>query len=193
MPPLAGGFGKPWLTNGDKDAFGMQIRIKPSWRGLAWGGLALVLAITGCTGLYRSADPPRVTLAGIRVLDLSLFEQRYLLALRIQNPNRFELPIEGMKYMLELNGSEFAHGVNNQQITIPALGEEVLQVSVVTDLLSTLEQLRRWEGKTPSQKLDYRLRGKIEVANLAFALPFEYSGAISLQGLPGNRSSPTPD
>ncbi|EAR21803.1 LEA type 2 family protein, partial [Nitrococcus mobilis] len=105
----------------------MRIRIggKPPWRRAVWGGLALVLvvAVAGCAGLYQYADPPRVTLAGIRILDLNLFEQRYQLALRVQNPNRFDLPIERMSYTLEVNGSEFAHGVNNQKNTIPALGE----------------------------------------------------------------------
>ncbi len=169
---------------------GMQIRVdgKPIWRGMVWGGFALVLAIVGCTGLYRSADPPRVSLAGIRVLDLSLFEQRYQLALRVQNPNRFDLPIEGMSYTLEVNGSEFAHGVDNQKNTIPALGEQVLQVAVVTNLLSTLEQLRRWEKQLP-QQLDYRLKGKMQVANIAFDLPFQYSGKISLQGGESSRAS----
>lgn len=188
MSRFACGFGKPWFTNGNKDVFGMRIQIggKPSWRGLA---LVLVVAVVGCSGLYQYADPPRVTLAGIRILDLNLFEQRYQLALRVQNPNRFDLPIEGMSYTLEVNGAEFAHGVNNQKNTIPALGEQVLQVGVVTNLLSTLEQLRRWE-KQPPQQLDYRLKGKIQAANLAFDLPFQYSGKISLQG---GESSRAPD
>lgn len=171
----------------------MQLRCdgRRSLRRLGFTGLALVLALAaaGCAGLYRYADPPRVALAGIRLLDLTLFEQRYLLALRIQNPNRFELPIEGMSYTLDVNGSEFAHGVNNRKTTIPAFGEQLLEVSVVTDLLGTVKQLQRWEGQRP-QKLDYRLKGRIQIASTPVSLPFEYSGKISLQD---GRSSRTPD
>lgn len=146
-------------------------------------GPLLALAVVGCADLarYAAADPPRITLAGIRILDLNLFEQRFLLALRVQNPNRFQLPIEGMSYTLEINGSEFAHGVDNQKATIPALGEQVLHVSIVSNLLDTLGQLRRWENQPP-QQLDYHLRGKIQIADLSVALPFEYSGKVLLQG-----------
>lgn len=162
------------------------IDVRAHFRVLGQGGLglalALAMAVFGCSSLYRYADPPRVTLAGIRLLDLTLFEQRYLLALRIQNPNSIELPIEGMSYTLDVNGSEFAHGVNNQKTTIPALGEQVLHISVVADLLSTLGQLRRWE-QWPPQELNYQLKGRIQIANVAVRLPFEYSGKISLQGM----------
>lgn len=162
-----------------------------SLRRLGLTGLALVVAwaATGCAGVYRYADPPRVALAGIRLLDLTIFEQRYLLALRIQNPNRFELPIEGMSYTLHVNGAEFAHGVNNRKTTIPAFGEQILQVSVVTDLLHTLKQLQRWEGQR-ARPLDYRLKGRIQIANAPVSLPFEYSGKISWQD---SGSSRTPD
>ena len=167
--------------------------VRAHCRALGPGGLGLALvlamAVFGCASLYRYADPPRVTLAGIRLLDLTLFEQRYLLALRVQNPNSIELPIEGMSYTLDVNGSEFAHGVNNQKTTIPALGEQVLHISVVADLLSTLGQLRRWE-QWPKD-LTYQLKGRIQLANVAVSLPFEYSGKISLQGLAP--VSPQPD
>lgn len=156
------------------------------------GGLALVLALIvfGCASVYRYADPPHVSLAGIRVLDMTLFEQRYLLALRVQNPNSIELPIEGMSYTLAVNGSEFAHGVNSQETTIPAFGEQVLHVTVVADLLSTLKHLGHWE-RWPPRKLDYQLSGKIQLANVAVSLPFEYRGKIELQG--GEPSSRAPN
>lgn len=147
------------------------------------GGLALVLTLIvfGCASVYRYADPPHVSLAGIRILDVTLFEQRYLLALRVQNPNSIELPIEGMSYTLAVNGSELAHGVNSQQTVIPAFGEQVLHVTVVANLLSTLKQLGQWEH-WPPPKFDYQLSGKIQLANVAVSLPFEYSGEIELQG-----------
>ena len=169
---------------------GHEIDVSDMQRRLALSALALVLVLgaAGCAGLYRYPDPPRVALAGIRLLDLGVFEQRYLLALRVQNPNRFELPIEGMSYTLDVNGSEFAHGVNNRKTTIPAYGEQILQVRVVTDLLGTLQQLHRWEEQHP-QRFDYRLKGRIQLANAPVSLPFEYSGRISLSE-PGSSRAP---
>lgn len=177
-----------------EDAFGMHTLSDcnlPFRRRLGQVGLGLALALTvsGCTSLYRYADPPRVTLAGIRILDLTLFEQRYLLALRVQNPNSIELPIEGMSYTLNVNGMELARGVSNQKTTIPAFGEQVLQISVVASTISALNQLRHWQ-QSPPKDLAYQLKGKIQLADVAVSLPFEYSGKISLQE---QVVSPAPD
>lgn len=192
MPPVAYGPASR-SVEADEDAFGMQTPRdgKSSFR-LSLVGLTLVLAlaVSGCTGLHRYADPPHVTLAGIRLLDLTLFEQRYLLALRVQNPNSVELPIEGMSYTLDVNGAEFARGVSNRKTTIPAFGEQVLHISVVANVLSTLDQLRHWR-QWPPQNLDYQLKGKVQVANIAVSLPFEYSGKISLQEEQGPHLRPT--
>ena len=63
---------------------------------------------------------PKVTVADFRVLNMGLFEQNYVVQLRIKNPNSFSLPIAGLNYRLGISDQEFANGTSNEAITIPA-------------------------------------------------------------------------
>lgn len=142
-------------------------------------GLMAAIAV-GCAGLERlRPDPPNVTLAGLRVLDMSLFEQRFEVALRMRNPNGFALPIQGLRYQMELNGASFAKGASGESVTLPAYGEEVLRLTVVSDLGSTLTQIRRWQ-RNPPDDLSYRLSGAVDVGTLAPSLPFDVAGNVAL-------------
>jgi LEA14-like dessication related protein len=139
-------------------------------------GAAALLA--GCAGLGAYREPPRVSLVSIEPLDMTLLEQRYALDLRIMNPNAAEIPINGLSYTIEINQREFAYGVSRQTVTIPAYGEAVLEVEVVSNLLDVLRQLQSLQEDKPAA-LDYRLFGKLSLANSSFRLPFDYSGELN--------------
>lgn len=132
----------------------------------------------GCAALAGKTEPPQVSLAGLQIVEMGLFEQRFNLKLRIQNPNDFSLPIRGMTYDLELNEQQFARGVSNQSVTVPALGEGLVDVQVVSNLFNVLEQLRSLSGG----QFSYRLSGGVSLAHRAARIPFEYQGQISLTG-----------
>ncbi len=141
--------------------------------------LLMAVLLSACAGLYPRPDPPNVTLAGLRVVEMGLFEQRYRLRLRIQNPNAFALPIRGMDYELTLNDREFARGVSRQYVTVPAFGEEVLEVDVISNLGELIEQLQDL-GAGRVYTLSYGLSGGISLANRAIKIPFDYQGEIAL-------------
>lgn len=154
----------------------------------AWFSLFSMFFFLGCAGLLTQAEPPQVSLAGIQVIDVNLFEQRYRLRLRLQNPNDFPLPIEGMRYKLYFNEREFAHGVSRQSITLPEYDSRLLEVEVISDLGRALDQIRDLGASTP-EKLSYRLTGTVSVANRMSQLPFEYKGEVRF---PGSRDDSSP-
>ncbi len=139
--------------------------------------LALIL-FGGCAGVPAYSDPPRVSLTDLKPLGMTLFEQRYLLRLRIQNPNPAELPIRGMNYEVYLNGEKFAYGVSSQAVTVPAFGEKVVEVEVISTLLDIVEQIRGW--KPGQQKLTWRISGGLKIENLPGSVPFDYEGQLDL-------------
>lgn len=145
---------------------------------------ALMLALAGCAVLrMQTAESPRVTVTGLALTGLSLFEQRFAVTLRLQNPNEFPLPIAGFDYVLELDGETFASGVSDRAVTLPALGEEAVTLSVSSNLLSSLDQFRRWQREPPAT-LTYALRGRLSVADAPVRLPFEYDGRVDLAPFP---------
>lgn len=146
--------------------------------GTSFPFLLLALLITGCSHFPTRPEPPDVSLNNLQLIEATLFEQRYLLHLRIQNPNSFELPIAGMRYRLMLNGREFATGVSRDIDTLPAYGEQVVTVSVVSNLLRIYEQLRE---PTASDAFSYALEGSVSLHGLPVSLPFSQRGEIPLQ------------
>jgi LEA14-like dessication related protein len=151
----------------------------------------LVLCVTAllmaCAGMGKYRESPRVSLVSIEPLDMTLLEQRYVLKLRIMNPNTVDIPVSGLDYSIEINRREFAYGVSRQAVTIPAHGEAVLEVEVVSTLLGMLRQLQTLQQEKP-EVLDYRLSGKITLADSSLRLPFDYSG--ELDWLPATNENP---
>jgi LEA14-like dessication related protein len=138
----------------------------------------LTALLAGCAGPGAYREPPRVSLVSIQPSELGVFEQRYGLQLRILNPNDTALPVEGMHYSLQINDREFAYGVSRQPVSIPAYGEALLDVDVVSNLLGVLQQLQEANtGKRESLK--YRLSGSLSLKNHRGKLPFDYQGELS--------------
>jgi LEA14-like dessication related protein len=131
--------------------------------------------LVGCAGLTERPDPPRISIAGLEVIEIGLFEQRYLLKLRLQNPNDFDIKISGMDYEVFVNDSPFAHGVSRNAVNLPSFGEDVFDVEVVSSLTSLFNQLRTLE-QGQDRPLNYRITGGIKVNNWPRKIPFEFKG-----------------
>ena len=143
--------------------------------------LAGVLALGACASLPGKTEPPRVSLIGLNLLSMELFEQRYQVRLRMKNPNDFELPVRGLDFRLDINGEAFADGVSNQAVTVPAFGEQVVELEVSSNLLQVFRQLQSLQHKR-APGLAYRITGRVAVGSYGQRLPFDYSGEFALPG-----------
>lgn len=137
--------------------------------------LLFVAALSGCALLQAPLTEPNVNLVDLRLLDASLFEQRYTLTIRVQNPNAVDLPIAGVNLRVDINGNLLGHGVSNQAVTVPAYGDALLNINIVSNLARILDQVRSLENGAASS-LRYRLSGDLRVANRFGKLPFDYQG-----------------
>ena len=136
------------------------------------------LLLGGCAGLQPYAETPRVSLVSIKPLDMQMLEQRFVLELRILNPNSVAIPVSGLSYALEINQREFAYGVSQQAVSIPPYGEALLQVEVVSNLLNVMRQLQQLGDSPGGGGLEYRLHGKIGLADRVRGMPFDYAGKL---------------
>jgi len=153
--------------------------LKPSRRRLA--GLAVAMlgltALGGCAGLQLGLKKPEVTVSNIRLLDGNLLEQRFLLTLRVMNPNTSEIAIEGLTFKVDLNGQPFAKGVGNQPVVIPRLGEAMVEVTATTGLGGLL---RQWKALGKGRdKVDYRLSGRLVTGSFG-GIDFDQTGEVEL-------------
>ncbi|MEE9345126.1 MAG: LEA type 2 family protein [Methylococcales bacterium] len=144
-----------------------------------------LLSLPACSSLTSRIETPTITLAGIEPLNMTLFEQTYILKLRVQNPNDFDLPLEAMHYVLELNGSRFANGVSRQRVTIPAYDSAIIETEVISSLVSLFGQIQGFALKGTGN-MQYRLVGDVNVGDWGTKIPFEYDGELNLN--PGSQS-----
>lgn len=148
----------------------------PSRAALAPALLAAVLLLTGCG--TAAPEPPQVSVADLRLLDSTVFDQRFEINFRIDNPNDFALPLDGLTFDLEVNGESFARGFSNQRVTIPRQGEGRVSVAASTELVEMLRQMRLLAGRAD---MTYRLRGFAYVDSLQRrTVPYESVGSFRL-------------
>jgi len=156
-------------------------------------GLCLAGALAALAGCSRFADaiPPEVHMADLRPAGGGLFEQQFVVELRVVNPNDFPIDVQGMTFDLALNGQPFAKGLTNQSVTVPRLGEARVPVAASTNVLDLARQLL---GLAGSGDLSYRISG---VAYLAKglgvdAVPYEQAGSLGLSSLTGGGNALVP-
>ena len=138
--------------------------------------LSAVLLLGACAGM--DIQPPSVTLAGIDVIEAGLFEQRLALKLRVLNPNNVEIPISGLSFEVELNGEPFAKGVSNKPVTVPRLGEAVLDVTAVTGFAGLIRQLQGL-SRGNIDALSYRIKGRL-MTGFAYDMNFDERGRLEM-------------
>ena len=157
------------------------------------GLMACAVLLTACASLRPAVQTPRLGLTDLEVVDFGLFEQRYRLQLRVQNPNPYALHIRGLDYTLHINEREFARGVSNQSLKVPAFSEALVEIDLVSSLAGVVAQLDELSSKR-GDRLPYRLSGRVTIGSygqgrlfgllaLSRSLPFDYQGELSFPQL----------
>jgi LEA14-like dessication related protein len=145
--------------------------------------LILIGLLTACAGIpLTEPEAPKVSVACLRLVKAKLSEQTYRLRLRFKNPNSFPLPIAGMNFHLYINDKKFTSGMSKQSMTIPAFGEQFLDIEIVSNLMDIVEGLQDWKRTLKNSKLNYRLVGSVRIMGWAPQIPFEHE-ALSWRNL----------
>ncbi len=137
----------------------------------------LTLWMAGCASLPDATTPPNLSLVSIEPVEVTPFEQKYHLTVRLQNPNDHALEISGMSYVLEVNGQPLLNGVSDASVTVPRFGESLIELSGVSTLFGFVRQIQALQERN-TQGVQYKLSGKLAVVNRFGSLPFSYEGTL---------------
>ena len=145
-----------------------------------WISVPLAMMVASCSTMPKEYETLVVHITDMTPKDMAIFEQRFDVKLRIQNPNDVEFSINGLRFDIELNKRSFATGMSGQRVTIPRFGSEVVETEVFTTLGSFLRQVKEL-NQAGGQKVRYRLKGTAFVdAPGTFKAPFDEQGEIDL-------------
>lgn len=146
---------------------------------LTAGILLSALLLAGCARMML--QPPSVTLAHMEVVEVGLFEQRFAFKLRVMNPNKAEIAITGLSFEVELNNESFAKGVSSKPVTVPRMGEALLDVTAVSGLTGVLRQITEVARGTRDEMI-YRIKGRL-VTDSHGTLNFDERGVLDFRKL----------
>ncbi len=122
-------------------------------------------------------EAPEVSVINIVPLEAEgMFEQRARVDIRITNPNDFDLNVTGYSFKLDINDSRFTHGVNNESLTVPRLGEAKTSLVVTTTMLDIFRQVMALDKH---QNPNYTISGKLYLGNSRIrSVSFKHEGDL---------------
>ena len=118
-------------------------------------------AASGCASL-QGRDPLQVTVAGIEPLQGEGMELRFLVKLRVQNPNDDPVDYNGVALEMDVQGKTFATGVSDAHGSVPRFGESVIEVPVTASAFRMARQaIGLMSGDGMGGKISYEMSGKL--------------------------------
>ena len=152
--------------------------------------MALLLLLTaGCLGLpnpLTRVDAPSLLLLDVRPIQGGNLEQRLELDLLVQNPNNFDMVLDGMRLQLEMNRQRVAQAVSSQAVSIGRLGETRVTVQASITQLDLARSLLSLGDEERNGSLTYRIAGDAFVVEpRSTRVSFDDKGEV----LPGGTSA----
>lgn len=138
--------------------------------------LAAAAVLIACNAIPSHFEKPQVSLANISLAKFGLLEQQFVLTLRVTNPNDYEIPVNGLHVNVDINNQPFAQGVSNEKVTLPRLGEQIVKMTVTTNLNQVLKQFKSLQSA--DIKLPYRIYGKVYAPLVPAGVAFERKGEL---------------
>ena len=139
----------------------------------------LSTTIAACSSI-PSAPPiaPTVELESVEPVKLGLRKQELLFQLNINNPNPYDLPLQSLSFIAEIEGSEVAQGISNEPVTLPANSNAMVGVVVSTRLNRILAHVFQLAG-SDTQTVNYDVNGFVKLSNWPLKIPFSVNGDLS--------------
>jgi LEA14-like dessication related protein len=150
---------------------------------LAVGALCIAFSLVGGCASFRSDyEEPTIDVVSIRMLPADGMSPRFEIGLRIVNPNRDPLKLQGTAYSLSLEDLDVLSGVAKDLPTIDGYSEKTILLGATVSLVQGIRlvtKLTRGDKDTVS----YKLKVKLDVGTLAPAIRIREEGELSLKTL----------
>jgi len=151
---------------------------------------SFILAAAGCAAV-DDVVPPRVNLVNIvPAASSGVFEQRFLVDLRISNANDFDIPLDGLSFEMDVNGDYFATGLSNRKVVVPRLGSAIVSVETTANSFDLFRQIL---NAVRTGSVEYSIKGTAIVDRLRTrTVPFRQNGNLNFVPDPVGRDRIAP-
>ena len=129
---------------------------------------ALAGGLQGCATMRSDFEEPAVTVTSFRAVPSEGAALSFEIGLRVVNPNRDPLELQGVAYTITLEGHKLITGVGKDLPVIDGYSEGTIQL--LGDLMND-----------PKDRISYDLDTKLDIGTFYPAIRVRNSGEISLQ------------
>lgn len=136
------------------------------------------IVLTGCANLTPGFEEPLVEVMSIRLKNSGSLAPEFDIALRVSNPNRDALNIDGMTYTLYLAGNKVVSGLANDLPGLPGYGEAVVNLQAALSLFGSLGLLNDLMNQY-QQSIDYELVTKLDVGRFYPKITVKQQGVFT--------------
>lgn len=163
------------------------------YRTIAASGILLFLFSTlyaGCSTLQdlaNSVQKPRLSVTDMRVSGFNFNEIELTYDITVDNPNALSLQLDSYNYDFKLNGQTFIQGQQQENSTIEASGQSILEVPVTLNFKEVYEGIQTLAG---ADRADYEFLSDVTFDLPVLGLtkvPVSRSGSIPMLNPPGIR------
>ena len=141
---------------------------------------SLALLLAGCATLSPYPERPTVSVTSVALAPESTgMAPRFRVGLNVVNPNRRELPLVGMSYSVELEGTRILSGATANLPVVPAYGSADFSVDLSPDLLGGARLFADLMARQRDQ-LDYSFNARLDVGGWMPDIRVEQVGRLAL-------------
>lgn len=121
-----------------------------------------VLTLNACVTMPDDFEEPSVSVTSLTPKNSAGITPQFEIILRISNPNREPLTLEGMSYTIRLDGNKVMSGVANDLPTIEPYGEAEVTLHATADLLGSFQLITGMMNQA-KEHIDYEFKAKLDI------------------------------
>ena len=142
--------------------------------------IGVTVLSAGCATMPEDFIEPGVSLVAVKPRDAEGLSPEFDVVLRITNPNRTRLVIDGLTYRIRLAGSEVVDGVASDLPAIAPYGEAEVTLRARANLLGGINFLAGLLANA-DRPIDFELIARIDVGAFYPVIQIERRGQLTLR------------
>lgn len=142
--------------------------------------LALCMFLSGCSILQPGYETPIVSISSFDAIPSQGMIPRFQIGLKIINPNRTALKLQGISYNISLEGHHIITGVSNSLPEVAPYGEEDVILNASVDLFSSIGFVSDLIRSRDKENISYDLETKLDTGTLLPPIKVSKKGKLSL-------------
>jgi hypothetical protein len=145
--------------------------------------LLVCLFLSAC-GIAPGFERPQVDITSFALAPQSsgAMTPRFNIGIRVINPNRISLPLQGMSYSIEIEGNRILSGAKPDLPQVPAYGMADFTIEASPDLIGSARLLNDLFTRQRAS-LGFTFRARLDLGGLLPFVNVEESGSFGLPGL----------